>query len=341
MGRIALITGASGQDGWYLARLLHQNGYAVHLHSRSGISWSTERWAGVHIGDVKDRAYLTKLVSAILPDEIYNLAAVSSPSESWDAPLETAAVNALVPQYLCELILKQKPDCRLFQATSSEVFGNTSDFSQDETTPHNPVSPYAISKDYAHRIVGVYRERYGLHLSSGILFNHESPRRPLSYVSQKIAFGAAAISLGLTGAAELSEAERAVFQNGRLRLGNLNVRRDFGFAGDHVEAMHLILRADRGGDYVIGTGEHHSIADFCDAAFKHVNLDWSNHIVSDPALFRKNDSHYTHANINKIATSMRWKPRTGFRELVRLMVDAQIESLRARTMCKVLPRAPL
>lgn len=302
MNSKVLITGASGQDGHYLISLLRQQGCVVHAQSRHQTHPSLDGdgtcW---HVGDPTDRDFLASLIATIMPDEIYNLAAVSRPIQSWGAPRETADVNAFVPQDICELLLKHKPDCRLFQASSSEIFGDAVDHAQNEQTLCAPKSPYGAAKLYAHRIVGAYRAQYGLHVSTGILFNHESPKRPLSYVSQKIAYAAAAVSLGLSETPETDERGRPILLEGKMVLGDLSVRRDFGFAGDYVEAMRLIVQHPTADDYVIGTGQDHSIEEFCHQAFSLVGHNWKDHVVTDPGLIRKVDSRYTRADTAKSA----------------------------------------
>lgn len=324
-----LITGASGQDGYYLINLLRRQGCAVHAQSRGqvhpnlhqdGTSW--------HVGDPADRDFLESLITTVMPDEIYNLAAVSRPIQSWGAPRETADVNALVPQDICELLLKHKPECRLFQASSSEIFGDAAHHAQNEQTSCVPKSPYGAAKLYAHRIVGAYRAQYGLHVSTGILFNHESPKRPLSYVSQKIAYAAAAVSLGLSETPETDERGRPILLDGKMTLGDLSVRRDFGFAGDYVEAMRLIVKHPNADDYVIGTGQDHSIEDFCHQAFSLIGRKWTDHVVVDPELIRKVDSRYTRADTAKIRSVLNWRPSVDFQALVSMMVKAQIASIK-------------
>jgi GDPmannose 4,6-dehydratase len=325
-----LITGASGQDGYYLMALLRQQGCIVHAQSRRhvlpGEHQDGTHW---HMGDPADRDFLESLIATIRPDEIYNFAAVSRPILSWDAPRETAEINAFVPQAICELLLKYKPDGRLFQASSSEIFGDGLDPIQNEQTPCAPKSPYGAAKLYAHRIIGAYRVRYGLHVSAGILFNHESPKRPLSYVSQKIAYAAAAVSLGLRETAEVDERGRPILLDGKMALGDLSVRRDFGFAGDYVEAMRLIVQHPVADDYVIGTGQDHSIEDFCHQAFSLVGRKWTDHIVLDPDLIRKVDSHYTRADTAKIRSVLNWRPKVDFQALVSMMVNAQIAFIKS------------
>jgi GDPmannose 4,6-dehydratase len=325
----ALITGGAGQDGWYLIELLLARGYEVFAHSRHIVDPSIHegrvRW---HNGDLTDERFLKDLLSSTSPHEIYNLAAVSRPAVSWDIPVETGLLNALVPNRICEFIRHELPTCRLFQASSSEIYGDVLSQLQDEETRADPRSPYGIAKAYAHQMVGAYRHQYGLHLSCGILFNHESPHRPLNFVSQKIAHAAAAASLGLSETRELDERGRPILHGGKLFLGDLSVRRDFGFAGDFVEAMHLILQSDPPSDYVVGTGSTHSIAEFCETAFSVAGLDWNNYVVVDESLIRKVDSHFTLADPSKLQSRLGWRPRVDFQSLVEMMVLERVRILR-------------
>ena len=324
MARRALVTGASGQDGSYLIELLLAQGYAVHAQSRRPAPATpgdvSAQWHRVELGDA---GAIDALVAAIAPDEIYNLASMSRPIESWEIPAETFTANALLPLHLCEAVRKQKLACRIFQASSSEIFGDTKGSPQDETTPYLPQTPYGLAKLSAHQVVGMYRRSHGIFACSGILFNHESPRRPLSYVSQKIAHAAAAVSLGLRDTAEKDERGRPILSDELVQLGNLEVRRDFGFAGDYVIAMHRMLQAQSADDYVIGTGQAHSIQELCEAAFGHVGLDWRAHVRVDSGLLRKVDSHFTVANPAKAETKLGWRARTSFTDLVAMMVDAR------------------
>jgi GDPmannose 4,6-dehydratase len=323
----ALVTGAAGQDGRYLVALLRRHGYVVHAQSRAAAPEDRIDDAQWHLGDVTDPVFLENLIAQTEPDEIYNLAAVSRPMVSWTEPRRTAETNALVPQQICELMLKHRPSARLFQASSSDMFGDGFAREQDETTHCVPRSPYGVAKLYAHRIAGAYRQQYGLHVCCGILFNHESPLRPLSFVSQKIAHGAACIARGITDSLELDERGKPLLSGGKLLLGDLGVRRDFGFAGDMVEAMHMILQHPKADDYVIGTGEDHSIQEFCEAAFRVVGLDWTDHVLTDPKLLRKTDSHYTRSNPGKLFSEIGWKPKVSFETLVEMMVNARLQAL--------------
>jgi GDPmannose 4,6-dehydratase len=333
MGRRALVTGGTGQDGWYLIEFLLARDYEVHAQSRRAQSADrhrgTVRW---HVGDIADLVFPQDLIAAVLPDEIYNLASVSRPVLSWQIPNETANVNALVPQRICEAVLKLRPSCHIYQATSSEIFGDMTVTPQNETTPCCPQTPYGIAKLYAHQTIMAYRRQYGIHASSGVMFNHESPRRPLSYVSQKIAHAAAALSIGLSETKEQDERGHPILCGGQLRLGNLDVRRDFGFAGDYVEVMHMMLQSEVADDYVIGTGESHSIRELCEIAFRHVGRDWRDHVVVDRELFRNVDCHHTVADSSKAFTRFSWRPKTAFVDLVAQMVDYRIRYLEGRSM---------
>ena len=324
----ALITGGAGQDGWYLIELLLSRGYDVAAHSRhqvdSEVHGGRVCW---HTGDLTDGIFLDDLLRVSAPDEVFNLAAVSQPALSWDNPIETAQLNALVPQRICEFIRRNNPACRLFQASSSEIFGDTICKLQDEQTRANPKSPYGVSKAYAHHIVGAYRQQYGLHLSCGIMFNHESPRRPLNFVSQKIAHAAAAAALRLTETRELDERGRPILSGGKLYLGDISVRRDFGFAGDFVNAMHLIVQNETASDFVVGTGQSHSIAEFCETAFDVVGLDWTKYIAIDQSLVRKVDNRYTRADSTKLRSELGWHPKVAFSELVTMMVQERMRIL--------------
>jgi GDPmannose 4,6-dehydratase len=326
----ALITGASGQDGWYLTRHLIAAGYEVHAQSRNTIDHDSSDNLIWHVGNVADVDFLASLICDIKPSEIYNLAAISAPQQSWKIPFQTADINALVPQRLCELIKDLAPSTRLFQASSSEMFGNAGTERQDENSPLNPQSPYGIAKAYAHHTVRAYRRQYGLHLSTGILFNHESPRRPLKFVSQKIAHAAALLSLGYRESKELDERGEPLLFGGKVKLGSLETRRDFGFAGDYVAAMHAVVRENEGGDFVFGTGVTHSIAEFCETAFESVGLDWREHVVTDADLLRKTDTHMN-ANPQKLKKLLGTRFSTSFGDLVRLMVIARREALKNRS----------
>ncbi|QDM17938.1 GDP-mannose 4,6-dehydratase [Tardiphaga sp. vice278] len=325
----ALVTGAAGQDGSYLIELLLAAGHVVHAQSRQIQPASAPRenliW---HVGAMTDQGFLTELLTSVSPDEIYNLAAMSRPVQSWDIPDETTLLNAVVPQRLCEFVAKHHPTCRLLQASSSDMFSGTQDVVQNENTCLRPQTPYGISKASAHLTIGAYRERYGLHASSAILFNHESPRRPLSFVSQKIAYAAAAISLGQTESRALDERGRPIVTGGKVQLGNLDIRRDFGFAGDVARAMYMIASSNKPGDYIVGTGQNKSIAEFCEAAFDVVGLNWRDHTLVDTSLIRAADMPASTAEASKLRSQLGWNPKVSFSDLVKMMVEEQISVLR-------------
>lgn len=315
----ALITGVTGQDGSYLAEFLLEKGYDVHGMVRRASTENFERIAHLrdrirlHQADLLDQLSLIELLKEVRPHEVYNLAAQSFVPTSWVQPVLTGEFTALGVTRLLEAIRLVDRKIRFYQASSSEMFGKVQETPQTEKTPFHPRSPYGVAKVYGHFITVNYRESYGLFAASGILFNHESPRRGKEFVTRKISHGAAAIKLGL---------ER------ELRLGNLDARRDWGFAGDYVRAMWLMLQQDEPEDFVVGTGENHTVREFCELAFAHVGLDWKKHVVVDKDLFRPADVHTLLANPAKARRKLGWKPEVPFPQLVRMMVDADLERLR-------------
>jgi GDPmannose 4,6-dehydratase len=327
----ALITGATGQDGSYLSELLLSKGYEVHLQSRcSGHEYP--KGAIWHSIDLADRNAIEEICLSTRPNEIYNLAAISQPQETWESPLETALVNGLVPVHFLEVIRTKLPDCRLYQASSSEMFGNSLISPQNEHTPFQPQTPYAIAKVYAHQMVSAYRLRYGLFACAGILFNHDSPKRPLSFVMQKIAHAAALIASGVRDSEDRDERGQPLVSDGCVSLGNIDVSRDFGYAGDYVNAMWLMLQKDRPDNYVVGSGETHSIRDICKVAFDHVNRDWEEQVIIDPHLVRALDNRYTIADASRARHLLGWAPSVSFEDLVRMMVDARLEVVKERQL---------
>src|SRR5207248_4393633 len=318
--RTALITGITGQDGSYLAELLLAKGYEVVGVVRRTSHDSYERIGHlldrVHIvpADLLDQHSLTVVVRDAKPDEIYNLAAQSFVPTSWTQPVLTGEFTALGVTRLLEAVRLAHPTARVYQASSSEMFGKVSETPQRETTPFYPRSPYGAAKLYGHWITRCYRESYGLFAVSGILFNHESPRRGLEFVTRKITDGAARIKRGLSS---------------ELRLGNLAARRDWGYAGDYVRAMWQMLQAEAPADYVIATGETHSVAEFCAAAFGALGLEWERYVVSDPAFTRPVDTALTVGDASKARAELGWEPTVSFEELVRMMVEADLARLTA------------
>ena len=318
MAKRALITGITGQDGSYLAELLLDKGYDVVGMVRRSSTVNTERVA--HLadsvefvpGDLLDQASMIDVLAAHRPDEIYNLAAQSFVHTSFGQPVLTGETTALGVTRLLDAVRLVDPSIRCYQASSSEMFGHARQVPQTEDTPFHPRSPYGVAKVYGHWITINYRESYDLHASSGILFNHESPRRGLEFVTRKITHGAAAISLGLTD---------------ELRLGNLDAKRDWGFAGDYVEAMWLMLQQDQPDDFVICTGETHSVREFCELAFGRLGLNWEDHVVVDEAFLRPAEVDLLVGDSSKAAEHLGWKPQTGFADLVEMMLDADLALL--------------
>ena len=318
MAKRALITGITGQDGSYLAELLLDKGYDVVGMVRRSSTVNTERVA--HLadsvefvpGDLLDQASMIDVLAAHRPDEIYNLAAQSFVHTSFGQPVLTGETTALGVTRLLDAVRLVDPSIRCYQASSSEMFGHARQVPQTEDTPFHPRSPYGVAKVYGHWITINYRESYDLHASSGILFNHESPRRGLEFVTRKITHGAAAISLGLAD---------------KLRLGNLDAKRDWGFAGDYVEAMWLMLQQDQPDDFVICTGETHSVREFCELAFGRLGLNWEDHVVVDEAFLRPAEVDLLVGDSSKAAEHLGWKPQTGFADLVEMMLDADLALL--------------
>ncbi|HBG46741.1 MAG TPA: GDP-mannose 4,6-dehydratase [Deltaproteobacteria bacterium] len=318
MAKKALITGITGQDGSYLSEFLLAKGYEVYGMVRRA---SIDRFDRIdHIkdrihlvqGDLTDQSSLDEAVKEIRPDEVYNLAAQSFVPTSWNQPTLTGEVTGLGTTRLLESVRKIKPDARFYQASSSEMFGKVREVPQSELTPFHPRSPYGVAKVYGHFITVNYRESYNLFACSGILFNHESPRRGLEFVTRKITHGVARIKLGLAS---------------ELRLGNLDAKRDWGFAGDYVEAMWLMLQQAEPDDYVVATGETHSVREFVELAFGTAGLDWEKYVVLDPKFLRPAEVELLVGDPAKAKKKLGWEPKVSFHELVRMMVDADIKGL--------------
>ncbi len=317
----ALITGVTGQDGSYLAELLLAKGYTV-----VGVVRRTSHDSYERIGhlldqltivpaDLLDQHSLTTVIRDARPDEVYNLAAQSFVPTSWSQPVLTGEFTALGVTRILEAIRLAHPSARFYQASSSEMFGKVSQTPQDEGTSFHPRSPYGVAKVYGHLITVNYRESYRLYAVSGILFNHESPRRGLEFVTRKVTDGVARIKLGLAS---------------ELRLGNLEARRDWGFAGDHVDAMWRMLQQPQPDDYVVGTGVMHSVRDLVEIAFGHAGLDWRQHVTVDPALIRPAEVDMLQADASKARRVLGWTPTVSFEQLIRMMVDADLKRLSER-----------
>jgi len=316
--RTALITGITGQDGSYLAELLLSKGYRVIGMARRASTVTNERIA--HLlddliiiqGDLTDQGSLLTIFEEYKPDEVYNLAAQSFVPTSSNQPALTGDVTALGVTRMLEAIRFVNSKIRFYQASSSEMFGKVLEVPQTESTPFYPRSPYGVAKVYGHWITVNYRESFGLYAVSGILFNHESPRRGLEFVTRKISDGVARIKLGMAK---------------ELRLGNLDARRDWGFAGDYVEAMWMMLQRDNPDNFVIGSGKTHSVREFCDVAFKHVGLNFEDHVVQDPSFYRPAEVDLLVSDPRRAMAELQWEPTVHFEELVEMMVDADMARL--------------
>lgn len=312
----ALITGVTGQDASYLAENLINRGYKVYGMRRR--SASPNMWRIEHLlkdielveGDLIDQSSLARLIKTIQPDEVYNLAAQSFVALSWNQPVLTAETTGMGVLRLLEAIREFKPDARFYQASSSEMYGKVHETPQKETTLLHPRSPYGVAKCFGHFATINYRESYGMFCVSGILFNHESPRRGIEFVTRKITDGVAKIKLG---------------KESELRLGNLDAKRDWGFAGDYVEAMRLMLQQDKPDDFVIASGETHTVREFCDIAFSKVGLDYNDYVVVDPKFYRPADVDILLGDASKAKKELGWQPKTSFKDLVEMMVEFDLK----------------
>jgi GDPmannose 4,6-dehydratase len=319
MAKKALITGITGQDGSYLAEFLLSQGYQVIGMVRRSSTVNFGRIDDIQDqivlahGDLLDQTSLIDIMREHQPDEIYNLAAQSFVPISWKQPVLTGEFTAMGVTRMLEAMRNAAPGARFYQASSSEMFGKVREVPQTEKTPFYPRSPYGVAKVYGHWITVNYRESYGLFACSGILFNHESPRRGLEFVTRKVTYGAAQIKLGLAK---------------ELRLGNLESRRDWGFAGDYVRAMWLMLQQDEPSDYVVGTGETHSVRELCQVAFGYLGLDWEEYVVCDQEFYRPAEVDMLVSDPARARAELNWEPEVSFEELIEMMVDADLEHLK-------------
>ena len=322
----ALLTGITGQDGAYLSQFLLSKGYEVfgviRRSSHRGVEDHRLRWLGVADkvslldGDMGDLSSLVRIVKETQPDEIYNLAAQSFVASSWRQPIHTANITAVGVTNMLEAMRAEKPDARFYQASSSEMFGLIQQEEQSEKTPFYPRSPYAVAKLYGHWITVNYRESFGFHASSGILFNHESPLRGIEFVTRKVSDGVARIKLGKAK---------------ELRLGNIDAKRDWGHARDYVQAMWMMLQQDKPDDYVVATGRTTTVRDMCRIAFEHAGLDMSKHVVIDPAFYRPAEVDVLLGDPAKAKAKLGWEAKTSLEDMIREMVDADMERVRIET----------
>lgn len=330
----ALITGVTGQDGSYLAEFLLKKGYKV-----SGLVRKTSQYSPVNIehlkgkvdlfyGDLLDTVSMTKIISAVDPHEIYNLAAQSAPGESFKQPIYTAEITGLGAHRLFDVVRDIAPKAKVYQASTSEMYGWVKEIPQSEETPFNPANPYAAAKLYAHSMAHIYRKSYNLFISCGILFNHESPRRGLWFVTQKVAYAAACAKLGIKTSRHLNEEGEPVFENGKVRVGNLDAKRDWGYAPDYVEAMWKMLQLDSPDDFVLATGKTRTVEDLCKTAFSHVGFDWKKYVVVDERFIRPTETGPLIGNNKKAKKILNWKPKVSFEKLIAMMVDENIKKLK-------------
>lgn len=332
--KTALITGITGQDGSYLAEFLLKKGYTV-----AGTIRKTSNKAYDNIGhiqeelkliqaDLLDPVSLREAIQKVQPDEVYNLAAQSHPAESFKQPIHTAEITAIGAHRVLDAVWDIVPKAKFYQASSSEMFGWVKEIPQSEETPFNPANPYAAAKIYAHYMTKIYRKSYNMFASCGILFNHESPRRHMNFVTQKVTYAAACAKLGIKNSEYLNEEGEPIVRNGKVGLGNLEAKRDWGFTGDFVEAMWLIMQQPTPDDFVIGTGETHSIQELCEEAFTYVGLNWEDYVEVDKRFVRPTETGPLVANPAKAKRVLGWEPKTTFEQLIHIMVDAHIARLK-------------
>lgn len=332
MKKTAFITGVNGQDGSYLAELLLSKNYRVVGLSKNSrapqlnVCHLLGKLEYVY-GDLSDSTSIYAAIQDTQPDEVYNLASQSYPGESWNLALETARTNGLGAHLLFDTIRHLKPHCRIYQASSSDMFGAVTEAPQTEETAFNPLNPYAAAKLYAHNIAKIYRKSYNMFISCGILFNHESPRRGMHFITQKVTYAAACIKQNILESPLLNEQGESIVKNGKLKLGNLDAERDWGFAGDYVEAMWLMLQHEKAEDFLIGTGEIRTIRELCEVAFSYVGKDWQDYITVDPRFVRRTETGPTVANTSKAKQVLGWEAKTSFPELIHQMIDFHLEKL--------------
>ena len=330
----ALITGVTGQDGSYLAEFLLEKDYKV-----SGMVRKTSALLYPNIGhiqhrleliqgDLLDPVSIREIIQKVQPDEVYNLASQSHPSESFKQPIHTAEITAIGAHRVLDAVLDVCPKAKFYQASSSEMFGWVKEIPQTEDTPFNPANPYAAAKLYAYNMTKIYRESYNMFAANGVLFNHESPRRHLGFVTQKVSYAAACAKLGIKNSEHLNEEGEPIVKDGKVALGNLEAKRDWGFAGDYVRSMWMILQHDKPDDFVIATNETHTIRDLCQAAFDYVKEDWQDYVVVDKRFVRPTETGPLVGDYSKAKKELGWQPEVSFEKLVQMMVDANIARLK-------------
>lgn len=330
----ALITGITGQDGSYLAEFLLEKGYKVfgtvrktsHL-AHANISHIQHRLSLVH-ADLLDPVSLAKVIKDIHPDEVYNLASQSVPATSFKQPIHTTEITGVGAHRVFEAVREYCLKAKVYQASSSEMFGWVKEIPQNEETPFNPANPYAAAKLYAHSIAKIYRKSYGMFIACGIQFNHGSPKRNLEFVEQKVTYAAACAKLDIKTSTHLNEAGEPIFKNGKVAMGNLDAKRDWGFAGDYVELMWLMLKQKEPDDFVVGTGEVHTIRELCKSAFSYVGQDWKKYVKIDKRFIRPTETGPLVADPRRVKRSLGWESKVKFKELVEMLVDANVARLK-------------
>lgn len=333
--KTAFVTGITGQDGSFLADLLLSKGYHVVGLVRRSTNYdypNIRHLIGkvtLEYGDLVDSDCLNSLIAHYQPDEVYNIAAQSVPADSWKQPIVTAEITGVGVVRLLEAVRRHKPDARFYQATSREIFGGVEQEVCDEKSPFMANNPYGIAKQYAHLMMMNYRESYGLFACGGILFNHESERRSLHFVTRKVTMAAACIKLGIKNP-PLNELGEPLVKDGKMQIGNLDAVRDWGYAREYVEAMWLMLQNPQPHDYVIATNTSYTVRDLCRVAFEQAGLDWQDHVISDPRFHRPTEIAASRGDFGKAKAELGWQPRTSFEQLIRLMVDADLKLLKER-----------
>ena len=332
--KIALITGVTGQDGSYLAEFLLDKGYSV-----AGIVRKTSHMLYPNIGAVQDRltliqadlldpVSLREAIQASQPDEVYNLASQSHPAESFRQPIHTAEITGIGAHRVLDAVYDVSPKIKFYQASSSEMYGWVKEIPQNEDTPFNPANPYAAAKLYAHNMTKIYRKSYNMFATCGILFNHESPRRHLSFVTQKVTYAAACLKLGIKNSEHLNEEGEPMVKGGKVSLGNLDAKRDWGYAADYVEAMWQMMQAKTPEDYVVATGETHTIRELCEVAFDYVGLNWKDYVEVDKRFVRPTETGPLVGDYTRIKKAVGWEPKVTFKKLISMMVDAHLARLK-------------
>lgn len=335
MQRTALITGITGQDGSYLTELLLSKGYKIYGLVRKNDVNNYGNIRHIHdkieflTGDLNDTNCIDKYIDNIKPDEIYNLGALSHVGTSWNTPITTTDQTGIGAIRIFEAVKNFSPKSKVYQASTSELYGKTTNKIQNENTPICPTNPYAAAKALAHFNAQIYRHAFGLYISTGVLFNHESPRRRPNYVTRKISLAVATIKLGLKGSLiPITEGDVPVIdENRKLQLGNLNAKRDWGYAGDYVEAMWSLMQLDKPNDFVVATGVSHTIKELCEIAFSHAGLNWQDYVVINQKCVRPTETGDLIGNYSKINQATGWKPKTSFEDMIKMMVDADIKLL--------------